>query len=148
MSHSIVFFTDSLHSHRFAHISNLHNRQYLSLPQFHLAFSSVLSLLHTKALRGLPFSTYTPKVDGWGQSSLLYISMAYYMQKVVGSVQIACKIAYVLNVRPLSPFAMPVLPTTPLLPLDSPAAVSQTVILPTTSHPSSPAPHLGVPWIT
>ena len=34
-------------------------------------------------------------------SSLLYISIAYYMQKGGGWVQIACKIAYVLNGRPL-----------------------------------------------
>ena len=31
---------------------------------------------------------------------LLYISIAYYMQKGGGWVQIACKIAYVLNGRP------------------------------------------------
>ena len=34
-------------------------------------------------------------------SSLLYISIAYYMQKGGGWVQITCKIAYVLNGRPL-----------------------------------------------
>ena len=34
-------------------------------------------------------------------SSLLYISIAYYMQKGGGWVQIACKIAYILNGRPL-----------------------------------------------
>ena len=34
-------------------------------------------------------------------SNLLYISIAYYMQKGGGWVQIACKIAYVLNGRPL-----------------------------------------------
>ena len=34
-------------------------------------------------------------------SSLLYISIAYYMLKGEGWVQIACKIAYVLNGRPL-----------------------------------------------
>ena len=34
-------------------------------------------------------------------SSLLYISIAYYMQKEGGWVQIACKIAHVLNGRPL-----------------------------------------------
>ena len=33
-------------------------------------------------------------------SSLLYISIAYYMQKGGGWVQIACQIAYVLNGRP------------------------------------------------
>ena len=49
-------------------------------------------------LRGLPFSTYAPRGVG---SSLLYISIAYYMQKMGGWVQIACKIAYVLNGRPL-----------------------------------------------
>ena len=35
-------------------------------------------------------------------SSLLYISIAYYMQNGGGWVQIACKIAYVLNGRPLA----------------------------------------------
>ena len=34
-------------------------------------------------------------------SSLLYISIAYHVQKGGGWVQIACKIAYVLNGRPL-----------------------------------------------
>ena len=35
-------------------------------------------------------------------SSLLYISIAYYMQKGGGWVQIACEIAYVLNGRSLT----------------------------------------------
>ena len=35
-------------------------------------------------------------------SSLLYISIAYGMQKGGEGVQIACKIGYVLNGRPLS----------------------------------------------
>ena len=48
-------------------------------------------------IRGLPLSTYAPR--GGGGSSLLYICIAHYMQK--GWVQIACKIAYVLNGRPL-----------------------------------------------
>ena len=39
-------------------------------------------------------------LGGWVGSSLLYISIVYYMQKVGGWVQIACKIAYVLNGRP------------------------------------------------
>ena len=47
--------------------------------------------------RGLPLITYAPK--GGGGSSLLYISIAYYMQKGGGWVQIACKIAYVLHGR-------------------------------------------------
>ena len=34
-------------------------------------------------------------------SSLLYISIAYYMQTGGGGVQKACNIAYVLNGRPL-----------------------------------------------
>ena len=34
-------------------------------------------------------------------SSLIYISIAYYMQKWGGWVQIACTISYVLNGRPL-----------------------------------------------
>ena len=37
---------------------------------------------------------------GGGGSSLLYISIAYYMQKGGGWVKIACKIGYVLNGRP------------------------------------------------
>ena len=35
-------------------------------------------------------------------SNLLYIYIAYYMQKGGEGVQIACKIAYVINGRPLS----------------------------------------------
>ena len=49
---------------------------------------------------GLPFSTYAPRGGRGGGSSLLYISIAYYMQKGGEGVQIACKIAYVLNGRP------------------------------------------------
>ena len=49
-------------------------------------------------VRGLPFSTYAPRGGG---ASLLYISIAYFMQKGGGWVQKACKIAYVLNGRPL-----------------------------------------------
>ena len=37
---------------------------------------------------------------GVGGSSLLYISIAYYMQKEGEGVQIACEIAYVINGRP------------------------------------------------
>ena len=48
--------------------------------------------------RGLPLITYAPR--GRGVSSLPYISIAYYMQKGGEGVQIACKIAYVLNGRP------------------------------------------------
>ena len=50
-------------------------------------------------IRGLPFSTYAPR--GRGGSSLLYISIAYYMQKGGDGVQITCEIEYVLNGRPL-----------------------------------------------
>ena len=45
--------------------------------------------------RALPFSTYAPR----GGSSLVYISIAYYRGE---GVQIACKIAYILNGRPQS----------------------------------------------
>ena len=38
-------------------------------------------------------------LGGWVGSSLLYISIAYVMQKGGGWVKIACKIAYVLNGR-------------------------------------------------
>ena len=51
-------------------------------------------------IRGLPLITYEPRGDGGG-SSLPYISIAYYMQKGVEGVQIACKIAYVISGRPL-----------------------------------------------
>ena len=57
-------------------------------------------MLHVKMQPGgLPFSTCAPK--GEGGSSLLYISIAYNMQKKKGGegVQMACKIAYVLNGR-------------------------------------------------
>ena len=40
-------------------------------------------------------------LGGWVGSSLLYISLAYYMQKGGGWIQIACKISYVLNESPL-----------------------------------------------
>ena len=55
--------------------------------------------------RGFPISTYAPRGGGGGGgggggSSLLYIAIAYYMQKGDGWVQIVCKIAYVLNGRP------------------------------------------------
>ena len=43
-------------------------------------------------------------------SSLPYISIAYYIQKGVGWVQIACKIAYVLNGRPLVGIPLPNIP--------------------------------------
>ena len=49
--------------------------------------------------RGLPLITYAPWGEGGGQS-LLYISIAYYMQKGGEGVQIACKNAYVINGRP------------------------------------------------
>ena len=38
--------------------------------------------------------------EGGRCSSLLYISIEYYMQIGVEGVQIACKIAYILNGRP------------------------------------------------
>ena len=50
---------------------------------------------------GLTLITYAPGGAGWG-SSLLYISIAYNMQKWGEGVQIACKNAYVINGRPLS----------------------------------------------
>ena len=53
----------------------------------------------TLKVRGLPLITYTPRGRGEG-SSLLYIFIAYYMQKGGGGVQIACKIAYILNGYP------------------------------------------------
>ena len=49
--------------------------------------------------RGLPLSTYAPRGGGWGQASYTFplrISIAY--------LQIACKIAYVLNGRSQRPF--------------------------------------------
>ena len=39
-------------------------------------------------------------LGGWVGSSLLFLSIAYYMQTGGGWVQIACTIAYVLNGRP------------------------------------------------
>ena len=46
-----------------------------------------------------PSINYVRTWGGGGGSSLLYISIAYYMQKVGEGVQIACKIAYVINLR-------------------------------------------------
>ena len=48
---------------------------------------------------GPPFSAYASR-GGGVNPGLLYISVAYYMQKKGGWVQIACKIAYALNGRP------------------------------------------------
>ena len=54
-------------------------------------------------IRGLPFSMYAPRGGGGGAvKSLIHISIAYFMQNEGKGVQIACKIAYVLNGRPLS----------------------------------------------
>ena len=49
---------------------------------------------------GLPLIRYAPRGRGGG-SNLLYISIAYYMQKGGEGVQMACQIAYVINGRPL-----------------------------------------------
>ena len=49
--------------------------------------------------RGLPLITYAPRERGGG-SSLLYISITYYMQKGGEGVQKACKNVYVINGRP------------------------------------------------
>ena len=59
------------------------------------------NLISFVSLGGLPFSMYAPRGGGRGGSRLLYISIAYYMQKGGEGVQIACKIAYILNGRPL-----------------------------------------------
>ena len=40
-------------------------------------------------------------MEGGGGSSLLYLSIAYFMQKGGGWVQTACKIVYILNGSPL-----------------------------------------------
>ena len=48
-------------------------------------------------VRGLPLIMYAPRGRGGGGSSLLYISIAYYMQKGWSAVQIACTIVYVLK---------------------------------------------------
>ena len=52
--------------------------------------------------RGLPLITYAPRGRGGvgGGGGLLYISIAYYMQKMKEGVQIACKFAYLINGRP------------------------------------------------
>ena len=65
-----------------------------------IIMGSALKLIPGKILGGLPLSTYAAR-GGRGGSSLLYIFIAYYMQKGGEGVQIACKIAYVLNGRPL-----------------------------------------------
>ena len=51
-------------------------------------------------LRGLPFSTYAPRVWGGGQVSYTFPSRIT-SKKGRRGVQIACKIVYVLNGRPL-----------------------------------------------
>ena len=72
----------------------------VSLSKCHHHMSLSVTFLHVTCLRGLPFSMYTPRGGCMG-SSLLYISIAYYMQKGGGWVMIACQNAYVLNGRPL-----------------------------------------------
>ena len=64
---------------------------------------NMLSCRIQETQRGLPLSTYAPRGRGGG-STLLYISIAYNMQKGGEGVQIACKVAYVLNGRPLTGF--------------------------------------------
>ena len=64
-------------------------------------------LLLQSPVRVLPLITYAPRGmggGGGGGSNVLYISIAYYMQKGGGGegVQIACEVAYVLNGRPLT----------------------------------------------
>ena len=49
-----------------------------------------------------PSINYIRTVGEGGGSNLLYISIAYYMQKWGQGVQIACKNAYVINGRPLN----------------------------------------------
>ena len=62
-------------------------------------YSTKAASNHRKScVKGLPFSMYA----GGGGSSLPYISIAYYMQKGEEGVQIACKIAHLLNGTPLS----------------------------------------------
>ena len=59
-------------------------------------------LMMQKMVGGLPLITYAPRGRGRG-SSLLCISIAYYMQKKGGGegVHKACKNSYVINGRPL-----------------------------------------------
>ena len=52
-------------------------------------------------MRGLPFIMYAPRVGGWGQASYTF-PLCTCNKGVGGWVQIACKIAYVLNGRPLT----------------------------------------------
>ena len=58
------------------------------------------TLIQCHVVGGLPLITFAPMGREVG-SGLLYISIAYYMQKGGEVVQIACKIAYVINGRPL-----------------------------------------------
>ena len=51
--------------------------------------------------RSLPCSMYAPRKGGWGQACNTF-PLRITCKKGVGGDQIACKIAYVLNVRPLS----------------------------------------------
>ena len=68
---------------------------------FFYRFFVVVVVVRKYAFRGLPLITYAPRGRGVGSSLLvLCVSIAYYMQKG-GGVQIACKIAYVINGRPL-----------------------------------------------
>ena len=56
----------------------------------------------THSLRGLPFSTYAPRGGGGGGHVSYTFPLRITCKKGGGEgVQIACKIAYVLNGRPL-----------------------------------------------
>ena len=50
--------------------------------------------------RGLPFIMYARRVGGWGQSSYTFPLRSTCKKGMGGWVQIACKIAYLLNGRP------------------------------------------------
>ena len=71
--------------------------------QTHVEFTFNYQMIpHTYIfMRGLPLTTYAPRGRGGGGSSLLYISIAYHMQKVGEGVQKPCTNAYVINGRPL-----------------------------------------------
>ena len=66
------------------------------IKEVNMLYVSFEALSH-EIIRGLPLIKYAPR--GKGGSSLLFISIAYYMQKGGEGVKKACKNAYVINGR-------------------------------------------------
>ena len=106
-----------IHQHTHAH-THTHTHTHLPGEVNHISYTQRHWPWHNYTYRGFPFSTHASRGRGGGASSLLYIAIAYDIQKGWEGVQIACKIVYVLNGRPhtMITFWLSQLPTTKQLP--------------------------------